>query len=159
MSEKSSIHQFKMRGAGGQEVDFGQYVGKSVLVVNVASECGYTPQYGVLQELYETHQDKLAIVGIPCNDFGGQEPGTKEEIISFCQKNYGVSFPITEKVQIINPPPHAIYQWLCQQAKELGMVNTVDWNFHKFLLDGNGALVGSYPSAVSPIDDEILDKL
>ncbi len=151
----SSIHQFNIEGLTGGNVNFADFKGKKILLVNVASECGFTPQYQQLQELYEHYHDKLVVVGIPCNDFGGQEPGSGEEIHSFCQKNYGVTFPITAKVDIKSETPHPIYQWLTQKDKN-GVKNAnVLWNFHKFLLDENGHLVDDYSSNKSPLDDDI----
>ncbi len=128
------------------------------MIVNVASECGYTPQYRQLQELYSEFHDKLVIVGFPSNDFGGQEPGTSADIQAFCERNYGVSFPIAAKVRI-KKDPHPVYQWL-QNRSENGHSDTrVQWNFHKYLLDEEGQLVESLPSAVSPLDDQVLDWL
>ena len=128
------------------------------MIVNVASECGFTPQYQQLQELYKEFQDKLAIVGFPSNDFGGQEPGTNEDILSFCQSHYGVNFPMAAKISI-RPRPHAIYAWLSARTQNGVLDSEVQWNFHKFLLDENGQLVHSFPSAVSPFDERILNWL
>ena len=153
----ASIHEFSVEGIGGKEIDFAQFSGKKILIVNVASECGYTPQYQQLEELYEAFADKLAIVGFPSNDFGGQEPGSNEEIHSFCTLNYGVKFPIAAKVAIIQPPVHPIYQWLTNKTYNGVMDSEVAWNFQKYLLDENGVLVNTYPSAVSPLDERILD--
>lgn len=128
------------------------------MIVNVASECGFTPQYQQLQELYEEFQDKLAIIGFPSNDFGGQEPGTNEDILSFCQSHYGVNFPMASKISI-RPRPHEIYAWLSERIQNGVLDSEVQWNFHKFLLDENGQLVYSFPSAVSPFDERILNWL
>ncbi len=152
-----SIHQFKIRGINQAEIDFATYEGKKVLIVNVASECGYTPQYKQLQELYEAFQDKLVIVGFPCNDFGGQEPGTQETIHTFCTRNYGVTFPLATKVSILPPDTHPIYKWLMQKDRNGKLDSSVQWNFHKYLLDEKGELIAAYPSSTLPIDEAILD--
>ncbi len=152
-----SIHQFKLRGINQDEIDFATYEGKKILIVNVASECGFTSQYKQLQELYEAFQDKLVIVGIPCNDFGGQEPGSHETIHTFCTRNYGVTFPLTTKVSILPPDTHPIYAWLTHKDKNGKLDSTVQWNFHKYLLDEQGALVAVHPSSTTPLDDVIMD--
>ena len=154
-----SIHQFKVKGIEGKEIDFAQFKGKKIMVVNVASECGFTPQYQQLQELYEEFQDKLTIVGFPSNDFGGQEPGTNEEIRAFCTLRYGVDFPLAAKTRIKGSDKHPVYQWLTQKSKNGVADSEVQWNFYKYLLDENGHLVQSFPSSVSPLDEKILDWL
>jgi glutathione peroxidase len=154
INKLESIHQFKITGIDGKEIDFADFNGKKVMIVNVASECGYTPQYAQMQELYERFQDKLVVVGFPANNFGGQEPGTHDQIQAFCTKNYGVTFPLTAKIDIQTEP---IYQWLAQESKNGVMDSQVQWNFSKYLLDENGQLVSCYPSSVSPIDEVIID--
>ncbi len=153
-----SIHGFKIASLDGGVLDFSQFKGKKILIVNTASECGYTPQYKALQQLYVEHKDRLVVVGFPCNDFGGQEPGTSEVIQSFCQKNYGVTFPMAAKVSITNNPA-PVYKWLTNK-KENGVLDaTIRWNFNKFLLDENGRLVAYFPSSVAPDDAELLEKV
>lgn len=154
-----SIHAFKAERIDGEVIDFADYKGKKILVVNVASECGFTPQYQQLQELYEEFKDKLVIIGFPCNDFGGQEPGNHAQIRAFCKEKYGVRFPLTAKISIKGPQPHPIYQWLTSKAKNGVMDSTVSWNFQKYLLDEKGRLVHYFPSSVSPLDDHILHWL
>jgi glutathione peroxidase len=135
------------------------YRGKYLLLVNVASKCGYTPQYDALQELYEKNGDKLMVIGFPCNQFMGQEPGTEEEIVSFCKKNYGVTFPITEKIEVKGDGQHEIYQWLTSKSENgLGDFK-VSWNFNKFLISPKGKLLGHFPSSVSPLDESITTLL
>lgn len=151
-----SIHSLKVAGIGGKEIDFADFAGKKLLIVNVASECGYTPQYQQLQELYEAFQDKLVIVGFPSNDFGGQEPGTNEEIQTFCKQRYGVTFPLATKITIQGTEVHPVYQWLTQKAQNGVADSAVLWNFQKYLLDEHGQLVQSFPSSVPPLDAEIL---
>lgn len=153
---EESIHSFKIESISGEEIDFAGYKGKKIMVVNVASECGYTPQYEQLQELYNAFQDKLVIIGFPCNDFGGQEPGTNQEIQAFCTSRFGVGFPMTTKVSI-KRNPHPIYEWLTNKSRNGVSDAEVRWNFHKFLIDENGHWVAHYPSSVSPIDEVITD--
>ena len=153
----SNIYQFKVKGLTDGEIDFANFKGKKIMVVNLASECGFTPQYQQLQELYEKCGDKIEIVGIPCNDFGGQEPGTAQEIQEFCSINYGVTFPLATKLSIKGSEPHPIYQWLTQKEKNEIMDSQVEWNFQKYLLNEDGQLVKTYPSSVSPTDEAILD--
>ncbi len=140
---------------GKSELSFGDFKGKYVLCVNVASECGYTPQYAGLQKLSEQFKDKLVIIGFPCNQFMGQEPGTASDIQSFCQKNYGVTFQLTEKIEVKGGGQHAIYQWLT--SKELNGVSdaTIKWNFNKILIDPSGNWLKYYGSSVDPLSSEI----
>ena len=128
------------------------------MVVNTASECGYTPQYAQLQELYEVYKDSdCVVIGFPCNDFGGQEPGSEGEIAEFCRKNYGVTFPMMGKVHVKGPEQHAVYHWLTNMSQNAVMDNEVKWNFHKFLVDEQGHLVMSLQSGVEPSDQRIID--
>ena len=126
------------------------------MVVNVASQCGYTPQYQQLQELYEEFKDNVVIVGFPCDDFGGQEPGNNEQIMRFCTTTYGVGFPMAAKTGIIRKA-HPIYEWLVSKKLNGVQDSSVQWNFHKFLLDEEGQLVNSLPSGVSPFDGQIIE--
>ena len=126
-----------------------------MIAVNVASECGYTPQYQQLQELYDEFDDKLVIIGFPCNDFGGQEPGEADEIQRFCDLNYGVTFPLSAKIGI-KKNTHPIYNWLQNKAENGILDHQVQWNFHKFLIDEQGQLHAAYAASVSPLDDRIL---
>lgn len=149
----NTIHLFKVDGIAGGTIDFAAFAGKKILVVNVASECGLTPQYQQLQELYEEFEDKIAIVGFPANNFGAQEPGSNHEIQAFCSRNYGVTFPLASKVDVIT---HPVYQWLTQQALNGVQDSKVTWNFQKYALDEQGRLVHVFPPAVSPLDEEII---
>ena len=131
--------------------------GKPTLVVNTASECGYTPQYSDLQRLWRKYRDRgLVVLGVPSNDFGGQEPGDAPKILSFCTLNYGVDFPLAAKTVITSTPRHPFYESI---AKEFGEDQLPRWNFHKYLVDAKGELVGSWPSKVSPMDKEITDAI
>lgn len=153
-----SLHNFSIKGIDGKPLDMANFKGKKILLVNVASECGYTKQYAQLEELYQQYKDRLLIIGFPCNDFGGQEPGTATEIQQFCSKNFGVTFPLTEKISI-KKDTHPIFQWLTQQSQNGVMDASVMWNFHKFLIDENGHLVASFASRVEPFDEEITNFL
>ncbi len=140
-------------------LDLSIYKGKKVLIVNTASKCGFTPQYKELQQLQDKYADKLVIIGTPCNQFGSQEPGTEEEIETFCQVNYGVTFPLTEKLDVKGSNQHALYQWLTQKSKNGSLDASVSWNFNKFLINENGHLIGYYPSTVTPLSDELQNAI
>lgn len=152
----TSIYDFKVAGLDGKEIDFSKFKGKKVLVVNTASECGYTPQYADLQKLSDKYKDKLVIVGFPANNFGGQEPGSNDEISSFCKKNYGVTFPMAAKVSVKGEDAAPLFKYLTEEAKKLGNPDpVVKWNFTKFLIDEKGKLVKVFPSKVNPMSEEI----
>jgi len=152
-TDTKSIHQFKVKDLEGKEFDFASLKGKKIMVVNTASECGFTPQYKGLEALYQKYKDKnFIIIGFPCNDFGGQEPGTATEIRSFCTKNYGVTFPMMEKISIATSP---VYQWLKNKDQNGVLSVKVSWNFNKFLLDADGHLVKHLGSMVKPDSSEI----
>lgn len=149
------IHAFKLEGLTGEEISLSDYAGRYMLIVNVASRCGYTPQYEDLEALYRKYPEQLVVIGLPCNQFGGQEPGTPEQIATFCEKNYGVTFPMTAKVDVKGSNQHPLYTWLTQKAYNKKQDSQVRWNFHKYLINPEGELVGVYPSSVSPVSDEI----
>jgi glutathione peroxidase len=159
MGNAQSIHSFKVKGIDGKQIDFASFKGKKILVVNTASKCGYTPQYEALEKVYEQYKDKLVIIGFPCNQFGGQEPGTNEEIVSFCKKNYGVTFPLADKIDVKGDQIAPIYQWLTQKGKNGVVDATISWNFNKFLLDEKGKMIAYYPSNVKPDSEDILSHL
>lgn len=154
-----NIYQIGLVSADGKVLDLNQYKGKKILFVNVASECGYTPQYQDLQALYEKYKEKLVVIGFPCNQFGGQEPGSESEIVSFCQKNYGVTFPITQKGDVKGSNQHQLYQFLTQKALNGKEDYTVKWNFNKFLISEEGHLEAYFPSSVKPMSDDIVSYL
>ncbi len=132
--------------------------GKAVLLVNVASECGFTPQYKDLQALHEELADQgFAVIGVPCNQFGAQEPGSEEEIVTFCTSRYAVSFPMSRKLEVNGPGRHPLYGWLTDAAQ--GFPGDIAWNFEKFLIDSKGELVGRYPSAVAPRDKGLMQDI
>jgi len=166
MSDKSTFYQFleanpnaKVKSIDGAEYDYAQLKGKKVLIVNTASECGYTPQYEELEKLYQAYKDKLIILGFPANNFGGQEPGTNEEIKEFCKSKYSVTFPMFEKISVLGDDMAPLYKWLT--SKDLNGWNDQQpkWNFNKYLLDEEGNLVKYYSSAVKPMSEEIVSML
>ena len=154
------IHDFKVTALEGGEIDFSDYKGKKILIVNTASKCGYTPQYADLEKLYQLHKDKLVIVGFPANNFKGQEPGTNEEIADFCKRNYGVTFPMAAKVSVTGEDIHPLFLYLRNEAKNIGLEDPViKWNFTKFLVDENGKLVTVFSHKTSPMSEEVLKYL
>jgi glutathione peroxidase len=155
-----SVYDFKVPGLDGSTIDLSKYKGKKILIVNTASKCGFTPQYADLEKLYEKYKSKLVIVGFPANNFGQQEPGSNSEIKEFCTKNYGVSFPMADKVDVIGDNTHPLFKYLTDEAKKLGVQDPViKWNFTKFLIDENGKLVAVFPSKVTPMSEEITKYL
>lgn len=155
----SPIYKFKVDGLSGGTIDFKDFEGKKILIVNTASKCGFTPQYEGLEELYQQYKDKLVVVGFPANNFLGQEPGSNEEIAAFCKKNYGVSFPMAKKVSVKGDDMAPIYKYLVAEAEKKGIENPIKWNFTKFLIDEKGQLVAVFPSKVKPMSEEILKYL
>src|SRR5687767_5933427 len=171
----TSIYDYKVEGLDGKMIDFSAYKGKKIMVVNTASQCGNTPQYNDLQKLYEKYKDKLVIVGFPANNFGGQEPGSNSEIQEFCKKNYGVTFPMAEKVSVRGEDIHPLFKYLVDQSKELArsvpadnskdivwkrfLQDPVIWNFTKFLVDEKGNLIAVFHNKVSPMSEEITKYL
>ena len=156
----STIHDFSIEALDSDEkINLADYAGKKILIVNVASKCGYTPQYKDLQKLYEMYEDKLVIIGFPCNQFMSQEPGDELTIKEFCEKNYGVTFPMTTKIDVKGNDQHPIYKWLT--SKELNGVDdySITWNFNKFLIDENGRLEAYFGTKTNPLDKEITNLL
>ncbi|RAR46956.1 glutathione peroxidase [Flavobacterium lacus] len=157
---KQSIYTFKVEDLEGKEFDFASLKGKKIIVVNTASKCGLTPQYKDLQALYEEYKDKgLVVIGFPANDFMKQEPGTNEEIGAFCEKNYGVTFPMMSKISVKGKEMHPLYQFLTQKAQNGLQDSDVEWNFQKYLLNERGELEKVISPRTSPKDKEILDWL
>lgn len=151
-----TIYDYKVESLDGGEINFADFKGKKILIVNTASECGFTPQYADLEKVYQQYKDKVVIIGFPANNFGGQEPGTNAEIGAFCQKNYGVTFPMAAKVSVKGDDTAPIFKYLTE--KELnGVKNTaILWNFTKFLIDENGKLIDTFISTTKPTDDAIV---
>jgi glutathione peroxidase len=159
MQELENIYNISINSLTGDAIDLNQFKGKKILIVNTASECGFTGQYKELQELSETYKENLVVIGVPCNQFGGQEPGTAKEIESFCQVNYGVTFLMTEKVDVKGDNQHPLYTWLT--TKDLNGVSnsSVKWNFQKYLIDENGKLIDYYYSMTKPNSSKIAKHL
>lgn len=159
-SQTITLYDFKVKTIDGEIFDFSALEGKKVLIVNTASECGLTPQYKQLQELYEKYGgEKFTIIAFPANNFMGQEPGSNQEIKAFCQKNYGVSFPVMEKISVKGKDTHPLYEWLTK--KELNGKEDADvkWNFQKFLIDEKGKWAGVAGPKESPMGEEIIQWL
>lgn len=154
-----SFYDFKMLAIDGTEIDLSQYKGKKVLVVNTASKCGFTPQYKDLEALHQKMGDKLVILGFPANNFMGQEPGSNTEIASFCQKNYGVTFQMFEKIDVVGKNQHPLYKFLSDKTLNGWNDQAPSWNFCKYLIDENGRLLKFYKSGVNPLDDEIVNAV
>lgn len=156
----TSFYDLKVPTLDEQDtIDFADFKGKKVLLVNVASKCGYTPQYEGLQKLYETYGDSLIVIGFPCNQFMGQEPGSNDEIAEFCSLNYGVKFPLSTKINVKGSDIHPVYAWLTQKDLNGRGDYSVSWNFNKFVIDENGELLGHFGSNVKPFDTELLDLI
>ena len=159
VAPKESLYDIKIYGINGKLLDLNQYKGKKILFVNVASKCGFTNQYEGLQELYSKNKEKLMVIGLPCNQFGAQEPGTKAEIQSFCKLNYGVDFPMTEKVDVKGANQHPLYKWLTQKEKNSKLNSAVKWNFQKYLVDEEGRLIDVFYSITKPMSSKISNLL
>jgi glutathione peroxidase len=155
----TSIYDFKVAGLEGGDIDFKKFKGKKIMIVNTASKCGNTPQYAELEELYKKYKDKLVIVGFPANNFGGQEPGSKEEISEFCKRNYGVTFPMADKVSVKGEDTAPIFKYLVAEAEKMGIKDPVKWNFTKFLLDEKGNLITVIHNKTKPMNEEVLKYL
>ena len=150
---ENSIYDFKVNSIDGEEIDFAKYEGKNLLIVNVASRCGYTPQYADLEKLHEEFGDRVVVLGFPANNFGSQEPGTNQEIADFCEKNFGVKFQMFEKISVKGEDQHPLYQWLKAKTGE-----EPTWNFCKYLVKPDGT-VTFFASKVKPLDSQIIDAL
>ncbi|MEE2000485.1 glutathione peroxidase [Alkalimonas sp. MEB108] len=148
----NNLHHFTVKDAQGKPVDLSQYKGKTVLVVNTASQCGFTPQYQELETLYQTYKDRnFEILAFPCNQFGGQEPGSDQDIQQFCEINYGVSFSVMAKVQVNGPEAEPLFEFLKNQARGLLKTRAIKWNFTKFLVNGKGEVVKRYAPRTKPL--------
>jgi glutathione peroxidase len=154
-----NIYSFQIKSLDGGTIDFSQYKGKKILIVNTASHCGFTPQYTALEKLYQQYKDKLVIVGFPSADFGDQEFHDNDSIKAFCQKNYGVTFPLTTRVDVKGDNTTPIYKYLCNKSENGVLDATISWNFNKFLIDENGNLIAHLDSKVTPDSEEITKYL
>jgi glutathione peroxidase len=154
----SSVYDFKLKNIDGQDFSLAKYRGKKILIVNTASKCGYTPQYAELQKLADQYKDKVVVVGFPANNFGQQEPGNAVEIKTFCQKNYGVTFPLSEKISVKGDDIDPLFKFLTSEPNP-DFTGEIKWNFEKFLIDENGKLIHRFRSPVTPLSPELTKYL
>jgi glutathione peroxidase len=155
----SSIYEYSVDGLTGGKIDFADFEGKKILIVNTASKCGMTPQYAQLEELYQENNDRLVIIGFPANNFGNQEPGTNEDIAEFCELNYGVSFPMAAKISVKGEDIHPLYKWLTTKSYSTFADSEVTWNFQKYLIDEKGNLIAVFPPRTLPTSDDIISAI
>jgi glutathione peroxidase len=156
---QESIYDIEINDISGNPIDLKQFRGKHILFVNVASECGFTPQYAGLEELQQQFKENLVVIGLPCNQFGGQEPGTEKEIQQFCAKNFGVSFLLTEKIEVKGEGKHQLYNWLTDKKKNGKSSSSVKWNFQKYVVDEKGEFVNYFYSITKPMSPKITSLL
>ena len=154
----SSVYDFSLKNIDGQNFSLAKYKGKKLLIVNTASKCGYTPQYAELQKLADLYKDKVVVIGFPANNFASQEPGANAEIKTFCQKNYGVTFPLSEKVSVKGDDISPLFKYLTE-APNPDFTGEIKWNFEKFLIDENGKLIHRYRSQTTPLNPAITSAL
>ncbi|MDB5032330.1 glutathione peroxidase [Mucilaginibacter sp.] len=158
VTSASSVYDFKLKTIDGKNFSLLKYKGKKLLIVNTASKCGFTPQYKELEKLAELYKDKVVVVGFPANNFGGQEPGTNQDIKSFCHDNFSVTFPMSGKVSVLGLDIDPLFQYLTS-AENPDFTGDIKWNFEKFLIDENGKLIHRYRSKVTPLDPAITSQL
>jgi glutathione peroxidase len=158
LSEKS-IYDFKLKTIDGQELSLSKFKGKKILIINTASECGFTPQYKNLEALHEQYGNKLVLLGFPANNFGGQEPGSNTEIKAFCTKNYGVTFQMMEKISVKGTDAHPLFKFLSNKELNGSCNDAPSWNFCKYLIDENGKVLKFFSSKVDPLSKEITSLL
>ena len=158
MMSQQSVHEFTINTIDGESKNLSDFKGKKMLFVNTASQCGFTPQYMELQELHEKHGDELVIIGFPANNFGGQEPGSNDQIKTFCKKNYGVSFLLSEKVSVKGKNIDPMFKWLNAQDNQ-SFKGDIMWNFEKYLIDESGKLLKRYRSMIKPDSDKIISLI
>ena len=156
---RTSIYDVHINDLQGNEIQLSKYKGKHILFVNVASKCGFTPQYESLEKLSSTYKNNLVVVGVPCNQFGKQEPGSSSEIQEFCQVNYGVTFLITEKIEVKGENQHPLYEWLTLRSLNGKKSSSVKWNFQKYLIDPDGKLIDYFFSITKPFSSKITKHL
>ena len=156
---QKSIHDIEINNISGDPIDLTTFKGKYILFVNVASECGFTPQYAGLEELHEQFKDDLIVIALPCNQFGGQEPGSEKEIQQFCTKNFGVSFLLTEKIKVKGEGQHPLYAWLTNKELNGSSSSIVKWNFQKYIVDKDGEFVNYFYSTTKPLSRKITSIL
>lgn len=155
-----SIYDFKIEGLDNKQIDFSKFKGKKILIVNVATYCGYTYQYKGMEKLYQTYKDKLVVIGFPANNFKNQEPNSNEKIQEFCRKDKGVTFPMAQKISVAGDDIHPIFNYLISEAQKIGAEEPIiKWNFTKFLVDENGKLLKVFRSKIEPMSEEITKYL
>jgi len=159
MVSTMGIYDFKVQSLDGGSINLADYKGKKIMIVNTASKCGFTPQYAELEELYKKYSDKLVIIGFPANNFMSQEPGSNKDISEFCQKNYGVTFPMAAKISVKGKDMAPIYKWLTQKDQNGAMESSVKWNFQKYLIDEEGKLVHVFNPNVKPMSSEVIKAI
>ncbi|MFZ1703277.1 MAG: glutathione peroxidase [Saprospiraceae bacterium] len=153
---EASFYNLKAQTIEGKNISMSDYKGKKIIILNTASECGYTPQYADWQKYYSKNKDKVVVLGFPCNQFLGQEPGNEKEIATFCQLNYGITFPMFKKVDVKGSDQHSIYQWLSNPEKNGWCSDVPTWNFCKYLIDENGNLTHFFASKITPDNEEFI---
>ncbi len=158
-NEKQSIHNLTFTDIHGKEIKLSDFKGKNIVIVNVASECGFTKQYEGLQKLHEKYKENTVVIGFPCNQFGGQEPGVEKEIESFCKKNFGVTFILSSKIEVKGVNAHPIFKWLTNKNENGVMDSSVKWNFQKYVLNSSGELVDVFYSITDPMSEKITSLL
>ena len=156
---QESIYDIKLNDINNDPVDLGQFKGKYLLIVNVASKCGFTPQYEELEEMQRNYKEDLVVIGLPCNQFGGQEPGSSREIQEFCSSNYGISFLLTEKIKVKGEGQHKLYCWLTDKTLNGRSNSSVRWNFQKYLVSPKGELLDYFYSMTNPMSPKITSIL
>lgn len=159
LTDRSSIYSIEINGLDGRPISLSDFKSKHILFVNVASKCGFTPQYKELQKLQDTYSDKLVIIGLPCNQFASQESGDAEQIQSFCERNFGVTFPLTEKIHVKGSKQHPLYQWLTKKNQNGKSTSSVKWNFQKYLVNDKGEFIDFFYSITKPNSSKITKHL
>ena len=155
----TSFYKLEARSISGESLKMNSYKGKKILVVNVASKCGLTPQYSELEELYQNHSENLVVLGFPSNQFLRQEPGSNEDIANFCSKNYSITFPLFERTMVKGPKKHSVYDWLTDPEKNGWNSKVPSWNFTKYLIDENGKLIRRFTPRTTPLSEEITSAI
>ncbi|REJ80477.1 MAG: glutathione peroxidase [Bacteroidetes bacterium] len=155
----TAFYTIKLNDINGKEVDFSTYKNKKLLIVNTASKCGYTPQYADLEKLQEKYKGRLIVLGFPSNQFGGQEPGSNQEIQEFCTENFNVTFTLFEKSDVKGSDKNELYRWLTDKSQNGWNEQEPTWNFCKYLIDEKGVLMGFYPASVNPFDEKIISQI
>ena len=158
-TSQESFYDLNLKSIDDKNINFSSFKGKFVLIVNVASKCGFTPQYKALEELYNEYKDNLVVIGVPCNQFGGQEPNSQSEIKEFCSANFGVSFLLSEKIKVKGSQQHPLYKWLTNKNLNMVSNSTVQWNFQKYLINEKGEFVNYWYSFTKPLSEKITKYL